>query len=86
MKSERGVNMNICVINKRLEKLEAIAPKNLIVTYTRNGEPCRTTVKEYTSACRADGTMYAFKVVDGTKFEDIDFITGLIDDLVKGAM
>lgn len=73
--------MNIINISKRLERLERIAPHDLVVLFDKNGTEHRTTVKEYSQICREDGVMYSFRIVDGTKFDDIDLITSLIDDM-----
>lgn len=73
-------------ILKRLERLEKAVPSDLIVEYAKGDDAVRSTMKEFCQECRADGKMYTFKVVDGSRMEDIDMLIALIDDEVKNIL
>ena len=70
----------------RLERLEKMAPSDLIVEYSRKDETVRKTMVEFCRECRADGIIYKFKVVDGSRMEDIDLLIELIDCEAKGTL
>lgn len=67
----------------RLERLEHLAPGELIIEYNKGSETVRNTMKEFCRECRAAGVIYSFRVVDGNKMQDIDMLISLIDDQAK---
>lgn len=70
-------------ILRRLERLEKIVPAQLIVEYCKGDSVYRKSMKDFCRECRTDGKVYKFKVVDGTKMDDIDMLIQLIDELAK---
>lgn len=73
-------------IMRRLEQLEAAVPGDLIVEYSKGNELTRSTMKEFCRLCRSDRVIYTFKVVDGSRMEDIDLLIKLIDEQAKGTL
>lgn len=73
-------------IMRRLEQLEAAVPGDLIVEYSKGDELEQSTMKEFCRLCRKDKVIYAFKVVDGNRMDDIDLLIKLIDEQAKGTL
>lgn len=73
-------------ILKRLEALENSVPGDLVVEYCKEDETLRKTMREYCRDCRENGVIYSFKVVDGSRMDDIDLLIQLIDDCAKDAL
>ena len=73
-------------ILRRLEQLERTVPSDLIVEYIKDDETVRNTMKEFCKECRETGMICRFRVVDGTRMDDIDMLIALIDDCAKDAL
>lgn len=73
-------------ILRRLEQLEKMTPSDLVVEYEKHDEVRRNTMIEFCRECRTDGVIYSFKIVDGSRMDDIDLLIQLIDEEAKGTL
>lgn len=73
-------------ILRRLERLEKMTPSDLVVEYEKHDEVRRKTMIEFCRECRADGVIYSFRIVDGSRMDDIDLLIELIDEEAKGTL